>query len=298
MDKIILKINNGENDGDVNSITGTSIDRGSVNIGNWALIDSDGIFRFALPISAGTKIKKAILCLYPESFKCFPEQEEKNLKIKKIEISASNEFDAQPLSYGCNRTFIGKKNYYNYNLKLYEFNYFDITSIIQLIIDGEGWKKDNHILLKVQIKREQNKLVKIASADENEFGATELIIDLSAKQVFELNEDFNFSDELILVETKRKYQDEYRLGDMQIFPDRISFSKSILPSIYKIENEKNFELIIELKADFESVSKFLNLVGKRLIFATPDEINNSLVKSCSISYNITYVDLVLNLIII
>ena len=88
------KIQNGNDDGSRNSFTGDTLNKSTIDIGNWMFINTFGVFRFSLPISYGAEIKSAMLSLYLES------TEGKIQKFHTIKIDYSKEINALPLNYG------------------------------------------------------------------------------------------------------------------------------------------------------------------------------------------------------
>ena len=285
--KILCKIDDGKNDGDSNNLTGTTSSRGFLIIGDWSVSKSVGLFHFSLPVSLQKlNIKNATFIIYIENYKSFAEEEK--TKPVQISIDISNEKNAKSLEYGGNRIFISEKKYFK-KLETNSFIKFNISEVL------EKSKADKNLLLRIKINNVRNQLWKISSADYNTFGAAEIIIETD--ELVEIEENTKISDEIICKDSDYE-KGIYKVGDLILHPSHITTTGNSNIGIYTINPTDNFQINISEKIKFGDAIKFLDIVGKQLPFFTPDEIYNCIVESCSLSYNISWIDLTLNLIIL
>ena len=283
--KIISKIQDGKDDGDSNNLTGTTTNRGYVQIGDWAFTNSVGLFYFSFPISLQKlKIKTAILSIYVENYEGFIKEN----KQVSVSIDISNEKNAKSLRYGINRIFILEKIYLK-ELKTNCFINFDISDILKKVK-----KADRSLLLRIKIKNAKNQIWNISSADDNIFGSAQIII--TTDDLIKMEENIKISDEIVC--KNYNYEKEvYKIGDILLHPSHISVNgNSIINPYYTIASDQ-LSISISEKIKFEDSNKMLNIIGKHLPFFTPDGVYNCIVESCSLKFNVSWIDLSLNFII-
>ena len=291
METIISKIDNGNDDADWNSLTGTSIQRGFVKIGKWATVNSYGLFRFMIPINRGITIKKAVLTIYINEYKDFLEKDQKPVEVL---IDISDEINAKSLEFGANRAFITSEKYRK-KLNVNSFVYFDVTKHINKIINKKKWEKNNYVLLRMKINKVNNQLWNITSVDNDLFGAAQII--MRTNDTFnEITEEIIVNDKLICLNSDLD-NFNYKIGDLIIHPNHISCSGDSIIRSYQVIAPDQLSIKISEKINYEQAKEMLNLVGQTMPFLTPEYYFNCIVQSVSLNYNIRFVDTSLNLVI-
>ena len=284
------KIQNGNDDGARNSFTGDTINGDSIPIGNWAFINTFGVFRFPLPISYGAEIKSALLSLYLES------TEGKIRKFHTVKIDYSTETDALPLNYGLNRNY-SMQNIIHSDIELFEndWNTFEITPLIETITNQFLWKKNYFIILRINIDA-NNEIFKFGSADITSTNAALLTIEYNVPSL-EISCDTNYK-ESIIIGIKDFKEDVTRLDDLVIHPEHLTYEYAREPESHGIGKEIPIRIDLSERLDFNTGEKLLNKVGGIFPFRCQKKNYNCILSECNLDFQITFVNANISLVII
>jgi len=283
------KIEDGGEDGDHNSLTGTTVYKETVDIGKWMFVKSFGGFRFKIPLEYGTSIDAALLTLYLDSV------EGKQSDRQDIIFYVSTERDALPLSYGIDRKYSDIFVRYD-NVKLEENNWntFEITPLINKKVNEYQWHSNNHILIKVDINV-NNELYRFGSADIVPTSAAILTIEYNNPTLI-IESDENYNEDVYVLKTEYPVQDVV-LGELELHPEEISFEYT--------KTEKNYNLgvsslgvKIKERMNFNEGNILSEYVGRIVPFKCFDDYFNAIVSSCNLDYDFSFVNVNLSLIII
>jgi hypothetical protein len=283
------KIQDGNNDGSHNSFTGDTINKNTIDIGNWMFVNSYGVFRFPIDIANGTKIEYALLTIYLEDTKG------KISTKQDIQITCSDEINAFPLQYGLDRQYYLYDIKYN-DIKLVkdDFNSFEITPLIKYIINKPLWKKGNYIAIKVNIPDAYNEIFQFGSADLN--NPSSAIITIQYDEIeLAIKTKINHK-ESVLSFGNEKIDENVIIGDLPLHPERISYEFEREPNFYSLGKDMPTRISISERMDFESGNKLLSCVGKILPFKCQEKKFNCIVESITADYDINYVNVSLSLI--
>lgn len=284
------KIMDGNDDGYFNTISGTSINSSNLPVGNWYFINSISAFRFKIPIDYGAQINSAFLTLFLEE----TEGEIKNNH--KIKIYISNELNAAPLSYGINRDYniLHKIEYDNVKLQENNWNSFEITPIIDYIVNRPGWNNNNYIVLKLEIDC-KNEIFKFGSADIIPTNSAILTIEYNSDK-FELSDKINFRINNYIV--KKSIDKDIILDDIEMHPEGVSFTYNTEEKAYSLGIDQPVSINLEERTDFDIGYWFLNRVGFIMPFKFFNDCYNVILQNIDLNYSINYVDINMDLIII
>lgn len=284
------KIQDGNDDGARNSFTGDTVNKNTIDIGNWMFVNTFGVFRFPLSISYGAKIKSALLSLYLES------SEGEIRKIHTVKIDYSKEVNALPLSYGLNRNY-SLQNIIHSDIELIEneWNTFEITPLIETITNQYLWQKNYYIILRVSIDA-SNEIFRFGSADITSSSAALLTVDYNVPSL-EISTNINY-DESIILGIKDFKDDVTKLDDLLIHPEHLTFEYAREPESHGIGKEVPIKIDLSERLDFDTGEKLLKKVGGIFPFRYQKKNYNCILSSCNLDFDITYVNANISLVVI
>ena len=285
------KITTGNNDADRNSFTSDSINRDSILMGNYAFIKTWGVLRFLLSIGKGADITSAVLSLYLSSI----EGELKNPY--NILIDYSMEDNALPLSYGLDRHYSTTNVKKKYDLAINGWNNFDISSLIQEMVDRKNWEKGNYIVLRTQIPDAKGELFRFGAADGNPASAAILNVEHDLPEI-EIYESSSIRESILIGKGEFIDKSIIKLGNLELHPENATFLNKAELQAFGIQRESPAEIDLDERIDFLTANKILNMVGGIFPFACQGQKFNCILQSCNLDFSVSYVNMSLSLITI
>ena len=283
------KIQDGSDDGSRNSFTGDTLNKNTIDIGNWMFINTFGVFRFSLPISYGAETESAMLSLYLEST-------EGKQKFHTIKIDYSKEINALPLGYGLNRNY-SLLNATHSDIELFEndWNTFEITPLIEAITNQYLWQKDYFVVLRINIDA-NNEIFKFGSADIISTSAAILTVDYNVPNL-EISSNVNYK-ESVTIGIKDFKEDVTKLDDLIIHPEHLTFEYAREAESHGIGKEVPVRIDISERLDFKTGEKLLNKVGGIFPFKCQKKNYNCILSECNLDFQIAFVNANITLVII